>query len=112
MALRASAATNPELPCLTAPPVTATLGDVQRGADTRFDAIRGNCCYFLGFWVWQMAWVFVVSLTVLFINAKAHKADDVPLGGLDFAGWALFVGGFALQVRRPGSSGCTAVARF
>jgi hypothetical protein len=46
---------------------------------------------------WQMLWVYVVSVTVLFINAEAQSAEDTPLGGWDFAGWGLFAGGFLLQ---------------
>lgn len=72
---------------------------LSRGKDARFDEIRQNFWYFLGFWVWQILWVYVVSASFLFINAQAVAAAGTPLGGWDWAGWALFVLGFGLQAR-------------
>ena len=49
--------------------------------------------------MWQILWVYIVSVSLLFINARAHAAADTPIGGWDWAGWALFEFGFALQTR-------------
>lgn len=70
---------------------------LSRGKDARFDAIRHNFWYFLGFWGWQILWVYVVSASFLFVNAQAHAAASTPLGGWDWCGWALFVVGLGLQ---------------
>ncbi len=77
----------------------------KRGHDSRFDAMRSNFGAFLGFWVGQMLWAFVVTLPVIFVNADVPAALAPPLFGpggraaaCDAAGLALFVGGFALQV--------------
>ena len=53
--------------------------------------------YFLGFWVWQMLWVYIVSTPVIFINASSSSAAGTPLGAADFVGWGIFVAGFLLQ---------------
>lgn len=69
----------------------------KRGHDSRFDEMRSKCLPFFGFWVYQMVWVYAVSAPLIYINAT-FLAIDPPLGALDFAGWALFGAGFALQV--------------
>eukprot|EP00045_Choanoeca_perplexa_P003048 m.28431 g.28431 ORF g.28431 m.28431 type:complete len:335 (+) comp11836_c0_seq1:172-1176(+) len=68
---------------------------LQRGSDNRFDEIRTKFFTFLGFWVFQMVWVWVVSLPVVFVNGDAHNPD---LSAADYVGWALWVIGFYLQV--------------
>jgi len=77
----------------------------KRGHDSRFDAMRSNFGAFLGFWIGQMLWAFVVTLPVIFVNADVPAALAPPLFGsggralaCDAAGLALFAGGFALQV--------------
>ena len=47
---------------------------LRRAKDARFDAVRGNVVAFLVFWVFQMVWVWGVSLPVLFVNGE-------PAGG-------------------------------
>jgi steroid 5-alpha reductase family enzyme len=69
---------------------------LKRGRDSRFDTIRDSCCVFLVFWIWQMMWCFVVSLSVIYVNSA--PVPDAPLGAADFVGWGLIVVGFALQV--------------
>jgi len=70
---------------------------LKRGKDSRFDDVRERCCVFLFFWVWQMFWVFVVSASVIYINAAGHLAQEA-LTGYDWSGWAIFVLGFLIQV--------------
>ena len=41
----------------------------KRKKDARFDEVRGNCLAFFGFWVYQMFWVFLCSLPVIYVNA-------------------------------------------
>ena len=38
---------------------------------TRFDAIRDKPLQFLFFWVFQMLWVWIVSLPVTYVNSTA-----------------------------------------
>ncbi|KAF8322011.1 DUF1295-domain-containing protein [Clavulina sp. PMI_390] len=44
---------------------------LKTGSDTRFDDIRSNFFMFLGFWVAQILWVWVVSLPVIILNSPA-----------------------------------------
>lgn len=69
---------------------------LSRGRDSRFDEIRAKCGPFLVFWVFQMVWVFGCSVPLVYLNATPRPA--LPLGALDYAGWAIFGAGFALQV--------------
>mmetsp|Transcript_1197 Transcript_1197/g.2645 ORF Transcript_1197/g.2645 Transcript_1197/m.2645 type:complete len:316 (-) Transcript_1197:360-1307(-) len=68
---------------------------VKRGSDSRFDEMRSKFLSFLGFWIFQMLWAWVVSLTVTFVNSDA---SDPELCSADWAGIAMFAVGFALQV--------------
>lgn len=58
-------------------------------AGCRFDEMRSQFFAFLGFWIFQMLWVWLVSLPVIFLNS-AEK--DVELGVRDYIGWALWYG--------------------
>lgn len=49
--------------------------------------MRSQFFAFLGFWIFQMLWVWLVSLPVIFLNS-AEK--DVELGVRDYIGWALW----------------------
>ena len=67
---------------------------LRRGKDERFDGIRGRFCSFLGFWIFQMVWVWTVSLPVTFLNAAD---EDVSIGARDIVGWTLWFVGFAVE---------------
>lgn len=71
---------------------------LKRGKDSRFDAVRERCLTFLAFWIWQMLWVYIVSLSFLFLIADADKSSSDAIGAADVLGWITFVVGFALQV--------------
>jgi hypothetical protein len=49
--------------------------------------MRSNFFSFLGFWVFQMLWVWLVSLPNIFLNSAPQ---DVPIGVRDYIGWALW----------------------
>ena len=70
---------------------------LKRGKDSRFDAVRGSCLTFLAFWIWQMLWVYIVSLSFMFLVADASRVSSGPIGAADVIGWTTFVLGFALQ---------------
>ncbi|CAI4219343.1 unnamed protein product [Parascedosporium putredinis] len=57
---------------------------IRTGHDSRFDKMRGRFFAFLAFWVFQMLWVWTVSLPVTIGNSPALAAadDDVPFGTL------------------------------
>ena len=67
----------------------------SRKRDARFDGVRDNFLKFLAFWIFQMVWVWVVSLPVVFVNGDKH---DPALGVWDGIGLFLFVFGHLFQV--------------
>ncbi|OAA73547.1 hypothetical protein ISF_00448 [Cordyceps fumosorosea ARSEF 2679] len=72
---------------------------LKTGKDDRFDAMRGRFLSFLGFWVFQMLWVWIVSLPVTLLNAPAvTRYPQKGFGtGRDVAGVVLFAVGFILE---------------
>ena len=68
---------------------------LKRGHDARFDSIRNNFYAFLGFWIFQMLWAWVVSLSVTFINADSVNPK---LGTTDYVGIVMFVVGLLFEV--------------
>lgn len=66
-----------------------------RKRDARFDQVRQSFFPFLFFWVFQMFWVWLVSLPNVFVNSSS---EDPEIGAIDVFGWCLFTGGFVLQV--------------
>jgi len=68
---------------------------LKRGKDARFDQMREKFFPFLGFWLYQIVWVWTVSLPVtVLMGAK----NDTSLSGQDYVGWALWGIGFFFQV--------------
>jgi steroid 5-alpha reductase family enzyme len=43
---------------------------MDRGHDARFDEMRQRFFAFLGFWVFQMLWVWIVSMPVVYANSR------------------------------------------
>lgn len=75
---------------------------LKTGSDTRFDDIRGRFFSFLGFWVFQMVWVWTVSMPVTILNSNAVAAaarHDVPHFGTpaDIAGVVMWAVGFVVE---------------
>jgi steroid 5-alpha reductase family enzyme len=72
---------------------------LKTGHDARFDDKRDRFFPFLGFWVAQMLWVWVVSLPVTVLNSPAvGGGKSEPWGsGRDIAGVVLFGLGFTLE---------------
>lgn len=68
---------------------------LSRGKDSRFDEVRESCGKFFGFWIFQMIWVFGVSLPVLFVNGDSIQPS---LEIRDYVGIAMFVVGFVIQL--------------
>jgi steroid 5-alpha reductase family enzyme len=67
------------------------------GKDDRFDDKREDCLKFFVFWVFQMVWVFTVSLPVIFVNsARLAGTADFPTGW-DIFGGVLFLTGFIVE---------------
>jgi len=64
------------------------------GKDDRFDGTREDFCKFLAFWVYQMFWVWTVSLPVTFLNTTAANPG---LDARDVAGAAMFVAGLLVE---------------
>lgn len=76
---------------------------LRRGKDARFDEMRANCLAFFGFWVFQIVWVFVVSLPVVLVNSSdAFQQEDAASGHAfgqpqDVAGITIWTIGFVIE---------------
>ncbi|KAI1798730.1 DUF1295-domain-containing protein [Daldinia bambusicola] len=73
---------------------------IRTGKDDRFDGTRDRFFPFLGFWVFQMLWVWAVSLPVTVLNSPAVRGyqPQIPFGtGRDIAGAVLFGVGFVVE---------------
>ena len=72
---------------------------IKTGKDDRFDDKRDKFFPFLGFWVFQMLWVWTVSLPVTILNSpNVTKYRQPSFGtGRDIAGVILFTIGFLME---------------
>ncbi|OAA44669.1 oxidoreductase [Beauveria brongniartii RCEF 3172] len=72
---------------------------LKTGKDERFNDMRGKFLSFLGFWVFQMLWVWTVSLPVTLLNSpNVTRYPQRPFGtGRDVAGVVLFAVGFVFE---------------
>ncbi|MCJ1468950.1 hypothetical protein MMC07_007580 [Pseudocyphellaria aurata] len=72
---------------------------LKTGKDDRFDEIRDKFFKFLGFWVFQMVWVWTVSLPVTLLNSPNITRYHQPSFGTgrDIAGVILFTIGFVME---------------
>ncbi|PFH62441.1 hypothetical protein XA68_13508 [Ophiocordyceps unilateralis] len=72
---------------------------LQTGSDDRFDDKRDKFFPFLGFWVFQMLWVWTVSLPVTVLNSpNVTQYPQHAFGtGRDIAGIVLFIIGFLME---------------
>ena len=74
---------------------------LKTGTDKRFDNVRENPLKFLVFWVFQMVWVFVVSLGVIFVNSPSAERpgyeDIEPKDVTVIIGALMFLFGLALE---------------
>ena len=62
--------------------------------DGRFDGTREVFCEFLKFWIFQMFWVFVVSLPVIYVNTTDRNS---ALNAGDYIGIILASIGFICE---------------
>ncbi|KAE8876422.1 hypothetical protein PF006_g10518 [Phytophthora fragariae] len=71
---------------------------LKRGKDARFDEMRANCLAFFGFWVFQILWVFLVSLPVVLANSCGEQDDNRSFGeARDVVEVALWAVGLAVE---------------
>ncbi|OTA86678.1 hypothetical protein M434DRAFT_81971 [Hypoxylon sp. CO27-5] len=73
---------------------------LKTGKDDRFDDKRDKFFPFLGFWVFQMLWVWTCSLPVTVLNSPAVQqySPQASFGtGRDIAGVVLFAIGFIME---------------
>lgn len=72
---------------------------IKTGKDDRFDDKRDKFFPFLGFWVFQMLWVWTVSLPVTILNSpNVTKYRQPNFGtGRDIVGVILFTIGFLME---------------
>lgn len=72
---------------------------LKTGKDDRFDDKRDKFFPFLGFWVAQMFWVWVVSLPVTILNSPSVQRHRQPAfgSGRDIAGVILYAIGLVME---------------
>lgn len=72
---------------------------LKTGKDDRFDDKRDKFFPFLGFWIFQMIWVWTVSLPVTVLNSpNVQQYTQIPFGTpRDVAGVVLFIVGFVME---------------
>lgn len=70
---------------------------LKRGKDERFDEMRANCLAFLGFWVFQILWVFLVSLPVVLANSSGEQVDGSFGEARDVVGIVVWAVGMAVE---------------
>ncbi|KAK0746399.1 hypothetical protein B0T18DRAFT_411545 [Schizothecium vesticola] len=72
---------------------------LKTGKDDRFDDKRDKFFRFLGFWVFQMLWVWICSLPVTVLNSPAVQAFPQPAFGTgrDVAGVVLYALGLVME---------------
>mmetsp|Transcript_3892 Transcript_3892/g.5559 ORF Transcript_3892/g.5559 Transcript_3892/m.5559 type:complete len:320 (-) Transcript_3892:205-1164(-) len=68
---------------------------LSRKGDGRFDEARENPCQFLVFWVFQIAWVFLIASPVIYVNGSGASPE---LGGVDYLGFAMVGFGILFQI--------------
>ncbi|XP_066564349.1 uncharacterized protein LOC136752723 [Amia ocellicauda] len=67
---------------------------LREGKDRRFNNVRDDPGTFFTYWTVQAVWVFVTLLPTLILNTERR---DLPLGGRDYLGWAMWGLGFATE---------------
>ena len=53
---------------------------VMIGEDNRFDTMRDDPIKFLGFWIFQILWVYIISLPYIFLNGSDVDDDALSIG--------------------------------
>ena len=64
------------------------------GEDNRFDELRTKFWSFLGFWIYQILWVFLTSLPVIYFNSLESPTEITNLAAV---GLFMFVTGFTVE---------------
>lgn len=76
---------------------------LKSGHDSRFDNIRGSFKSLLFFYIFQMMWVWTISLPVIFLNSprisdKEEGGRDVEFGSVtDIIGIIIFSIGILIE---------------
>lgn len=72
---------------------------LKTGKDDRFDDKRDKFFPFLGFWIFQMIWVWTVSMPVTVLNSpNVQQYAQPPFGtGRDIAGVILYAIGLVME---------------
>jgi steroid 5-alpha reductase family enzyme len=73
------------------------------GTDHRFDEMRDHPIQFLYFWIFQMIWVWTVSLPIVYLNSKSYyylrSLGTSDLAGIILAGVGLIIESIADQTK-------------
>ena len=64
------------------------------GEDNRFDELRTKFWSFLGFWIYQILWVFLTSLPVIYFNSLESPTEMTALAAICLF---MFITGFSIE---------------
>ncbi|KAL7684773.1 hypothetical protein Plhal304r1_c034g0107261 [Plasmopara halstedii] len=70
---------------------------LKRGKDERFDEMRANCLAFFGFWVFQILWVFLVSIPVIIANSSSDQVNGDFGNSCDVIGIGIWGVGMVIE---------------
>lgn len=70
---------------------------IKAGDDKRFDEMRSKFWSFLGFWVFQMLWVWLVGLSVVLMNSGTDVQYQFGTAAGDVVGLIMFVVGLVIE---------------
>ena len=65
------------------------------GEDNRFDEMRSKFWSFLGFWVYQILWVFLTSLPLIYFNSLEAPTELTIIAAV---GIIMFIIGFTMEL--------------
>ena len=64
------------------------------GEDNRFDEMRSKFWSFLGFWIYQILWVFLTSLPLIYFNSLEAPNELTAIAAV---GFGMFFVGFTME---------------
>ena len=70
----------------------------DKGVDKRFNRVRSSPFVFFVYWTIQALWIWITLAPTMILNSKRMQGQEEDLGMSDYAGWALWLAGFLLEV--------------
>ena len=70
----------------------------DKGIDKRFNRVRSSPFLFFVYWTVQAVWIWITLAPTMIVNSKRMQGQEQDLSTSDYAGWALWLAGFLLEV--------------